>query len=740
MTTATLTELQTERARLKALDARRELDEATAQTRRADDLLRAALAVRALLAAVLRTVPARLAQAIEGEQDETRVHYLLSDAVHTLLDDIGRRAEAASSALPEFGARFRRGARPRSLQTVSQWADKQRWLIAGTNAPGKWRTDLTPYLRDIQDDLSEHSPVRTVVFIKSSGVGGTEAMFNWLGYCMHHLGNRDMLVVVPSLELRDRSFNPRLSKMIGENPPLADLVSRASRSSANRADILEYGANARIIKAGANSADSLRSDHLPYVICDEVDAYKWDVGGEGDPMTLIENRQRTFSRAKTFLVSTPTNADESRIDQAYQRSDRRRYHVPCPHCGDFHHLKFANLKYRTELAESPTPGAAEAKVVVDAWYVCESCGAEILEGEKPTLLARGRWIAERPRVKLVRGYHINSLYAPIGLGLGWRQIAQKWVDVQGDTAALKAFVNTYLGEVWREEGDGADAASVLARVEPYALETLRAARKVRRLTAGVDVQKDRLECSLAAWGDGEEGWLLDHQIFPGDTATPGPWDDLDEYLRDARVAMVCVDAGYNTSMAMAFCAGKRWALPTKGVTGMGRPLIEDERRRKMRLRVRRKKGQPIEPLGVDQAKSLIYARLKLPTPGPGYLHFPADPAFDDEYFAQLAAEQLVKRIRGSRVFSEWKQIRPRNEALDCLILALAACRLAGPLATGGRPDAEAPAKRATNWADDVLPTTAEDVANALDSGTADTAAQVFAKMMAARAAKSRVRR
>ena len=155
---------------------------------------------------------------------------------------------------------------------------------------------------------------------------------------MRHLGNRDMMVVVPSLELRDRSFNPRLSKMITENAGLQEIVSRASRSSANRADILEYGANVRLIKAGANSADSLRSDHLPYVICDEVDAYKWDVGGEGDPMTLIENRQRTFSRAKTFLISTPTNEHESRIDQAYQRSDRRRYHVPCPHCGEYQHL------------------------------------------------------------------------------------------------------------------------------------------------------------------------------------------------------------------------------------------------------------------------------------------------------------------------------------------------------------------------------------------------------------------
>ena len=679
MTTATLTELQTERTRLKAVEAERELAEAMAETRKAEDLLGAALAVRALLLAELRALPHRLAQAIEGRHDETEVHYLLSDAVHTLLDRIGQQAAAVSRTLPEFGARFRRGARPRDLITVSQHADKHRWIGSGTNAPGQWRTALTPYLRDIQDDLSEHSPVRTVVFCKSAGVGGTEAMFNWIDYTMRHLGNRDMMVVVPSLELRDRSFNPRLSKMITENAGLQEIVSRASRSSANRADILEYGANVRLIKAGANSADSLRSDHLPYVICDEVDAYKWDVGGEGDPMTLIENRQRTFSRAKTFLISTPTNEHESRIDQAYQRSDRRRYHVPCPHCGEYQHLQFGNLRYHTAIGEQSSVGATEQKVITAAWYACTACGSEIGEGEKSAMLAAGRWIAERPHVKLTHGYHINALYAPTGLGLPWRQIAQKWIDVQGDTAAMKAFVNTYLGEVWREEGEGADGASVLARVEAYTLDSLIADRRVLRITAGVDVQKDRLEASFAAWGVGDEGWLLDHLVLPGDTACPEVWEDLGEVLRDARVGMACIDAGYNTSMVMAFVAGKSWALPTKGIPGMGRPLIEDERRRRMRLRVRRKRGQPIEPLGVDQGKSLIYARLRLPKPGPGYLHFPADPAFDEEYFAQLAAEQLVKRLRGSRVFSEWKQLRPRNEALDCLLLALAANRLAGPL-------------------------------------------------------------
>mgnify|MGYP000272948052 CR=1 FL=1 len=689
MTTATLTELQTERARLKALDARRELDEATAQTRRADDLLRAALAVRALLADVLRTVPARLAQAIEGEQDETRVHYLLSDAVHTLLDDIGRRAEAASSALPEFGARFRRGARPRSLQTVSQWADKQRWLIAGTNAPGKWRTDLTPYLRDIQDDLSEHSPVRTVVFIKSSGVGGTEAMFNWLGYCMHHLGNRDMLVVVPSLELRDRSFNPRLSKMIGENPPLADLVSRASRSSANRADILEYGANARIIKAGANSADSLRSDHLPYVICDEVDAYKWDVGGEGDPMTLIENRQRTFSRAKTFLVSTPTNADESRIDQAYQRSDRRRYHVPCPHCGDFHHLKFSNLKYRTEVAESPTPGAAEAKVVVDAWYVCESCGAEILEGEKPTLLARGRWIAERPRVKLVRGYHISSLYSPLGWW-SWAQCVEASIQAQKSDEAMRVFQNTILGLTYADTGEAPDWELLYHRREQYPIGTV--PDEAVFLTAGVDVQKDRIEMEVVGWGRNLESWSIDYQIIPGDTAGDEVWELLSRAIRNeyprgnglsVPIRMTAIDTGYRTQEVYRWVKGQS-ALRVMAVKGREQQATIISQPSTVEVSVRGKRirgGVKVWPVGVSVAKSELYGwlRRKLPTNLEeglpfGWCHFPQH---GEEYFRQLTAEALVSRIvRGYQKF-QWEKTRERNEALDCRIYNRAACMAVG---------------------------------------------------------------
>ena len=665
-----MADLKTEESRLNAEIATKEYASALGETVTYEEVIASAIKTRALMLALVNRMESRLLKAIDGEFDETRVHYLMSDAMLDLMRELSVQVEQAALPLPAFAEYFKRGAKPRDLLTVSQWADRNRWLQSGTNSPGRWNTALTPYLREIMDSLSEHSPVRDVTFIKSSGVGGTEGLYNWLGYVMHHLQNKDLLVVVPTLELRDRSFNPRLAKMIDETEALAELVSHASRSKTNRGDLMEYGARSRIIKAGANSPDSLRSDHLPYVICDEVDAFPWDVGGEGDPMTLIENRQRTFSRAKSYFVSTPTNDQASRIEVLYKRSDMRRYHVPCPHCGEFQVLKFGGkdkpygLKWKMILPKEDEPSTVES-----AQYLCEHCGAYIDEGHKTNMLANGRWIAERPSIKAHRGYHLNALYAPIGLGLGWKSIAEKWLSSQHDTSELKAFINTYLGEVFKEEGEEQDPAALIMRLEVYNNPAIAVK------TAGVDVQKDRLEASIVGWGRDEEAWLIDHIIIPGDTAQPHVLDELHDTLADYGIKLAAVDSGYNTTFVYDFCAKRQWTVAIKGVAGLGRPLIEDERKRKARLRVKRKRGVHVEPLGVDQGKALIYSRLKIQTPGAGYVHFPQEAAFDDEYFNQLTAEKLVMKVKGTRPFHMWVKTRARNEALDCFLYALAALRL-----------------------------------------------------------------
>lgn len=679
---ATLADLQTERAKLKAAEAKHAFEEAYAETCSKDELLAAATAARSAMLGSLSGMGCILSDAVSGEADETRVHYLLSDAVHTFLSELGDRLAQDCAALPVAADAFRRGTRPRELLSVSKWADKKREIKTGTNKPGNWSTDTTPYLREIMDSLSEHSPVSRVSFKKCSGVGGSEAGYNWIGYIVDHLQNKDMLLVVPSLELRDREFNPRLRKMFAETSALAQYVTDASRDKRNRDDLFEYGAMARIIKAGANSPNSLRASHIPYVYKSEVDGFPWDVGGEGDPDMLIENRQRTFTRAKTYEESTPTADGVSRIDIAYKQGDQRQYHVPCPECGELQVLEWGGkdapygIKFRRTHRRDGDTGPQQVEA---AWYVCKHCACIINEGSKPDMLAKGKWIPQRPWIKHHRSYHINGIYAPLGLGLSWVKIAQRWINSQGDSKKLKAFWNTDMGEVFSDASDDIEDISLISRLEDY---PARDALPIALITSWTDVQKDRLETTIIGWGAGEEAWVMGHEITPADTARVELWqDDLDAIHADYHVTAAGIDARYNTDAVHIYCKTRRYCSPTQGMEGW-RPIVEDEKKRRQRLRVKRKKGMANEPIGTWSAKALIYSRLKLivkpgdPFPQ-GYIHWPRDPSFDDEYFAQVASEKLVTLYKGTRPTQEWQQKRPRNEALDCLVGNLAIMRITG---------------------------------------------------------------
>ena len=572
---------------------------------------------------------------------------------------------ALEFALPfaDIDADAARELRPRPLTIVSAWSDKYRVLTSkGSGEPGLWRTERTPYLREILDQLSAASPVQRLVLMFAAQLGKTEVGLNWIGYVMQH-APAPMLVVLPTLEVRKRWVRQRLDPLLNETPVIRALFdARRARDAGNAEDMKDFPGGMLVV-GGANSPASLASMPIRYVLCDEVDRFPWEVGQEGDPLGLIDERTKTFPRRKVLLVSTPTTRGASRIEGEYEKSDMRQYHVPCPHCGEYQVLRWRHDDGRYGLIHNAATGAV--------YYACVHCGERIDEHHKPAMLAAGRWIPRHPE-RAVRGYHLSGLYSPIGLGFTWAELWQKWEEAHGDTANLKRFINTTLGESWEEQGDSIEDLALIARLEDYP-ETLPASLR----TAGVDVQKDRLEATVVAWGAGEEGWLIDHLILPGDTARPEVWESLHDALTDAGIDFAAIDSGYNTSMVYAFTERRRWSVAVKGITGMGRPLIEDEKKRRQRLRNRRKKAAHVEPLGVDQGKALLYARLKLPLPGPAYLHFPRDPAFDDEYFAQLAAEKLVTKIRGTRPFQEWVQTRPRNEALDCLLYALAALRLSG---------------------------------------------------------------
>lgn len=548
-----------------------------------------------------------------------------------------------------------RAAAPRRALPVSEWADTHREL-SGKQAGerGRWRTSRTPFLREIMDCLSVTSRVNDIVVMKSSQVGVTEATVNFLGYVMDH-APAPVMVMMPTLESRDAWKVQKLNPLLQETPVIKTLLGGIrSRDAANRQDLIDFPGGVLFL-AGGNSANSYAQRSVRYLILDDLDRFPVEIGEEGDVILLAKGRTKAFACAKRLFISTPTVKDESLIEREFLKSDRRRYHVPCPHCDHYQPLRWPMLKFNDQLTA--------------AWYVCEECGAEIYEHHKPGMLAAGRWIAENP-ASPIRGYHISALYAPIGLGPSWLDLATEWRHAVKSPNTLRAFINTHLGEVY-EQGDKIEPTGLLARLEDFPDNFKALAR-----TAGVDVQKDRLEVTIDDWTEGEECWRQAHIIIPGDTAQPHVWQLLAEEFDAWQPDAAAIDSGFNTSMVYAFVEKRRYCFAVKGVPGAFKPLVEDAKARNQRLRRQRRKGITVHLVGVDQAKALLFARLKITQPGPGYIHFANISDFDDEYFAQLTAEKLLPRMRGTRPVLEWVQSRPRNEALDCSNYSIAALRLA----------------------------------------------------------------
>lgn len=557
--------------------------------------------------------------------------------------------------------------RPRQRLSVSQWADAHRVLSPkASDQAGPWRTSRTPYLQEIMDCLSERSPVRTVVVMSCTQIGKSEIGFNWIGYILHHAPG-PTLAVLPTIEARRRWVAQRLVPLITETPVLAQVLdAKRSRATSNSADIKDFPGGMLVI-GGANSPASLASMPIRYVLCDELDRFPWQVGQEGDPLGLIRERQKTFPRRKELLTSTPTVKDASRIEEEYENSDQREYHLPCPHCDELLVLRWNQLQWDRGLKR--------------AWYVCEHCGAEIEESAKPKMLAAGRWIPKHPK-RSTRGYHINALYAPLGMGYTWLELAQEWVKVHKDPIKLKRFINTALGQTWEDRSRHVKAEQLSERAEEHRTRTLPPGCLL--LTAGVDVQDDRLAFQLLGWGRGETTWTVDWGELPGDPARDAVWTALAELLnrpvrnaygRDVYLSATAIDTGgHHTHRVYQWIRSKpiKRAMAIKGSSTPGRAILGGRpQHQDVTVGGRTiKNGVKLWMIGTDTAKHAIFSRLRADqgvAAGDRLWHFPADLELD--YYQQLTSEAFDPER------NRWMKRRGRrNEALDTAVYAMAAAQ------------------------------------------------------------------
>lgn len=571
---------------------------------------------------------------------------------------------------------FDKGWKPKLRLEVSEWSDANRMLSeVGSAAPGPWRTSRTPFLREPMDQLSEHSLAKLVAMMKSSQVGGTEAGSNWLGYIMDH-AKGPVAVLMPTEKSLNDWVSQKFEPMANETPAVgAVLAKRNNNSSDNNAQRKKFIGGIIYFKTAGSTAE-LKSTSLRYALADEVDEWDWTTD-QGDPLGLLEVRLTAFHDRKLFAVSSPTMKDASRIEELYEAGDRRKYHVPCPHCLELQPLVWSNIKWRKH-PDNP-------RRIMDAWYVCRVCGAEILEYHKPSMLAevghggQARWIAEAPDAPYP-SYHISALYSPIGLGLSWKELAVEWISAQDGPEKLMRFVNTRLGETYADRSKDIKANVLEARAEPYELRTV--PQGCLFITTSVDVQDNRLEIKALGFGKGDRTWTLDVHVLPGNPADEDLWDKLADYINAIRfknafgkelVSEACAidTGGHHTHAVYTFVRANkiRRAMACKGAstpgrTILGKPTAQDVNWRGQVIR----KGVMLYLIGADTGKHLLYNRLNGDTDKPAderKVHFSNQ--LDSTYYDQLVSETFNPRK------NRWELKKgKRNEQLDLWVLCVAA--------------------------------------------------------------------
>jgi phage terminase large subunit GpA-like protein len=508
-------------------------------------------------------------------------------------------------------------------------------------------------------DACSDPSISEVVVMAGAQLGKSEAILNILGYHIEH-DPCPILVLQPTLEMAQAFSKDRVAAgLIRSTPCLRGKVKDPRSRDSGNTTLHKIFPGGALTMVGANSPSGLASRPIRLVLCDEVDRYPLSAGSEGDPIQLARKRSATFWNRKLVTVSTPTNKGSSRIEEAYEASDQRRYHVPCKHCEEFQVLKWAQVQW--------VDGDPET-----ARYACEHCGALWDEAERMWGVRNGQWIAEKPFAG-VAGFAINGLYSP------WTRLAdgvRDFLGVKKSPDQLRVWTNTYLGETWEDQGERVDDWELAERREPLTPVP----DDVLMLTAGVDVQDNRLEVSVIGWGRDDESWVLSHETLYGDPSTPQLWAALDTRLtqtytttegRTLPIRASCVDSGgHYTNAVYQYCKRNqgRGIFAIKGVGGEGKALAGRPTKNNV--------GKcPLFPIGVHSAKDTLFGRLKIQEVGAGYVHF--SDTLSDEYFKQLTAEKLVTKFTKGFKKREFVKTRPRNEALDCFVYAIAAYSIIG---------------------------------------------------------------
>ncbi|WP_178134052.1 phage terminase large subunit family protein [Vineibacter terrae] len=499
------------------------------------------------------------------------------------------------------------GLKPPRRRSVAEWAEAEREVSSesGSPFPGRWSNDTAPHLEEIMECLSLSHPAREVTVAKGAQLGVTECGLNLIGQIATEVPCT-VLVTLPSLDTLKSYIKTKLMPMIEASPKVKAAVrEQKSRDEDGSTTSLKKFAGGWISLTTASSSKGLQMISVRVYIAEEISEYPFDVDQRGDPLSLGDARTIFWSgREKKFRNSTPNIKGSCRVTQRYEAGDMRQRYVPCPHCGDYQVLRWERM-----VKEGQWRGMIP----------CLSCGVPIEQKHKRAIMARGKavWLKTYPgdghpgdvvkpeeiptfRARPSNGrqpsFWISGLYSPV---LTWFDIVDDWDAAKGIQSKEKKFVQQVLGEAWEEKGEAPDHERLLERRQAD-MQPRRIPPGALFLTGAADVQGNRIEWCVWAWGIGYTRWLIDKGIIEGDPHKPEVWRKLDEVTQrryeDWRgehwgIDAFGCDSGYATGMVY------RWALRHAGT---GRIFALDGR-----------PGWKLPPLGTPQPIDINYEGRKL---------------------------------------------------------------------------------------------------------------------------------
>lgn len=593
-------------------------------------------------------------------------------------------------------AAFVRALRPPPAEHIWQWADNNRVLSSKSSAEaGPYRTSRTPYLREIMEALSPSSPVDTVVAVKSSQIGMSEVALNLFGFYADR-APCPIAYVLPDEKSTEDFKKSRIDPMVELCAALAGKIRdpRKTRNAGNTLELIEFPGGALRLR-GANSPAGLRQWTAKVLIGDEVDAWPQSSGIEGNPRMLAERATLSYQgRRKLFFLSTPTIEGASRICDEWAETDQSFRHVPCPRCGDLSPIAWSSATRFVINARKFVRwnDAADVDEALDAHLECTACGGRIEDFEREMMDAAGVWVPTRPeRSHRARGFHISRLYAPAGMG-NLTDLVRNWRKARREgESSLRVFANRDLGEPWYLKGERPEWKRLYDIRETYRIGTVPRGGLV--LVAAADVQGDRIEVAIDAYGEDLEYWAVDYRVLLGEPGAPDVWNQLERVLQETfshedgarlQIRALAIDTGFATQDVYGWvrrqARGRVFAM--KGDGDRTSVLVAAPQKVEVNSGGRRlKRGLMLWHVGGGVAKSEIYGKLRLEKPldgqpfPPGYRHYPQ---FGEEHFRQLTAESLRRQPNAKgRVVYEWVKEHERNEVLDTAVYSRALAHILG---------------------------------------------------------------